>query len=463
MLAPTMLTTFLGCLVALAWDLQVVQGSRKPPRDRERDPLAEKVLEHERLCLETLGNRHGEVVKIDEKGVFSERHAATLRAMEVGAPVIWRAALSFGPWADCADFLVRLDEPSKRWAWAYEPWAAKLSHIPMPSHVLQLCLQADMLAAIQGSAPRHGHLMLGGVATGDDTALLNGSDRYTVFRLDDFRHYSSRAARRFEAFVVGPQPDLSPEPCAACGSCHWLDACERHWRACDHLCRVADITKVQMRHLTTSSVTTMAELAGLASDRGPSRSVRVPGISAGVLASLSQQAQLQKRSEELHTIIYELLPPEPGRGLHRLPPPDPGDLYFGFEGDPLHPGGLEYLCGVLWQDGNDTRSHAFWAHDRAQEKHAFKALMAFLRGHFQEHPRAHLYHYGPYEKAALRRLASMHAVCEDQMDELLRRNVMVDLHRTVRETLRVGEESYSIRRLRRLYMEPNRLEMDHRR
>src|SRR4051812_14437743 len=62
------------------------------------------------------------------------------------------------------------------------------------------------------------------------------------------------------------------------------------------------------------------------------------------------------------------------------------------------------------------------------------------------------YHYAPYEKTALRRLASMHATAEGAVDELLRSNRMVDLYRVMREAVRVGEPSYSIKSLERFYM-----------
>ena len=67
-------------------------------------------------------------------------------------------------------------------------------------------------------------------------------------------------------------------------------------------------------------------------------------------------------------------------------------------------------------------------------------------------PAAHLYHYAPYEKTALRRLASMHATAETAVDEILRTNRMVDLYRVVREGIRVGEPAYSIKNLERFYM-----------
>src|SRR3954468_24803968 len=130
----------------------------------------------------------------------------------------------------------------------------------------------------------------------------------------------------------------------------------------------------------------------------------------------------------------------------------------------MHPGGLEYLCGVLWRaapgetegepvpDRPELRFQAFWAHDRVQEKRAFAEVMTFLMGRLGRAPGAHLYHYPPYEKTALHRLASMHATAEGAVDELLRSNRMVDLYRVVAEAVRVREPSYSIKSLERFYM-----------
>ena len=192
--------------------------------------------------------------------------------------------------------------------------------------------------------------------------------------------------------------------------------------------------------------------------------VGIPGVAPETLARLAQQARLQKQSAASGLSTFEILPHQPGLGFDKLPLADTNDLFFDFEGDPMYPGGLEYLCGVLWQaavgeeEGDPVSGHpnlrfrAFWAHDRMQEKHAFAELMAFLMARLARSPSAHLYHYAPYEKTALRRLASMHATAETAVDELLRTNRMVDLFRVVREGVRVGEPSYSIKNLERFYM-----------
>jgi RNase_H superfamily len=229
------------------------------------------------------------------------------------------------------------------------------------------------------------------------------------------------------------------------------------WEEADHLCRVADITKRQTRYLTEAGVSTLSKLASL-------KTARVAGMAPEILFRLKQQARLQKQTATSGLSFYEILPPQPGLGFDKLPLADAGDLFFDFEGDPMYPGGLEYLCGVLWQATSDEeesepvpgrpdlRFRAFWAHDRVEEKHAFAELMAFLMARLARSPGAHLYHYAPYEKTALRRLASMHATAETAVDELLRTNRMVDLYRVVRESVRVGEPGYSIKNLERFYM-----------
>ncbi len=378
------------------------------------------------------------------------RFAATVDAMERGAPLIYQAALTVGSWLGYADFLVRVEHDCPRWAWSYEPWDAKLARTARPEHVLQIALYGDLLGTVQGRAAYQGSLMLG-------TGELETPYKIENFPLDEIRYYVRRAARRLEAFATDLPTGLMPEPCGYCSKCDWSAACEARWEKVDHLCRVADITKKQTQRLVEAGVSTASMLANL-------KGARIVGIAPDTLVRLSQQARLQKQSAETGLGALEIIPHQPGLGFDRLPLADAGDLFFDFEGDPMHPGGLEYLCGVLWRAETDheegepvpghpnLRFREFWAHDRVQEKHAFAELMAFLLQRLARSLNAHLYHYAPYEKTALRRLASMHATAETAVDEILRTNRMVDLYRVVREGVRIGEASYSIKNLERFYM-----------
>jgi len=66
-------------------------------------------------------------------------------------------------------------------------------------------------------------------------------------------------------------------------------------------------------------------------------------------------------------------------------------------------------------------------------------------------PAIHIYHYAPYEPTALGRLMGRHGIREDDVDRLLRGDVLVDLYGVVRQGVRASVESYSIKRLEPLY------------
>ncbi|WP_154400627.1 TM0106 family RecB-like putative nuclease, partial [Bordetella pertussis] len=166
------------------------------------------------------------------------------------------------------------------------------------------------------------------------------------------------------------------------------------------------------------------------------------------------QAALQWRARVDGARHYELLAAqdEGPRGLARLPRPDPGDMFFDMEGDPLEDGGLEYLFGLYVIDDGAERFVPFWAHDRRQEKQAFEAFMDFVAERLRRHPDAHIYHYAPYEATALKKLMSLHGTREAEVDHLLRAGKLVDLYRVVREGLRISEPSYSIKYVERFYL-----------
>ena len=82
---------------------------------------------------------------------------------------------------------------------------------------------------------------------------------------------------------------------------------------------------------------------------------------------------------------YELLDPEPARGLQMLPEPDEGDVYLDFEGDPWAEGGAgrEYLAGIWTRQGEFVE---FWAHDFAEEGRLTTDLLDWLTERWARFP-----------------------------------------------------------------------------
>ena len=438
-LSASDLMKFQGCRHATTLDLEwldrageVVSDGFRPADDSDSaELLRKKGDEHERDFLAELKAAGVGVHEIETKRAsFDMAHAMTLDALRAGRPVIFQAALKGGLWAGYADFLERVERPSKLGAFSYEVIDTKLKRTPATSHVLQLALYSDLLANVQGVEPEHIHVVL-------------GDKRRATLRLTDYIHYARHLRRRLEEFVAAPAA-TRPEPVAACSLCRWREHCASEWDKTDSLTLVAGIRRSQRLKLEAAGVTTLAGLAR--------RKQAVPDLTPDMLGRLSDQARLQHARRQGGPATFELRTDvEPGKGFARMPKPSKGDLFFDMEGDPLVEGGLEYLFGIYDEAMGKGRFQAFWAHDADEERKATRAILQFFTDHLTAHPNAFIYHYNHYEPTALKRLAMRHGVGEAMLDELLRDRRFVDLYRVVQQGLITSEPGYSIKDLEAFY------------
>ncbi|MBA4057319.1 MAG: nuclease, partial [Marivirga sp.] len=169
--------------------------------------------------------------------------------------------------------------------------------------------------------------------------------------------------------------------------------------------------------------------------------------------------QLEGRTRD--QLLHELLPIEKDRGLNRLPEPNAGDIYFDIEGDAFYPnGGLEYMLGYAYKEKDGVVTYKKqWATSRLEEKRAFEAFMQFVFARWKQFPNLHIYHFAPYEPSAIKRLASVHAVFEQEVDELLRTERFVDLHAIFKEALLASVEHYSLKALEKFTKYTRKIEL----
>lgn len=225
--------------------------------------------------------------------------------------------------------------------------------------------------------------------------------------------------------------------------------CDLRRRADDHLCLVASISKVQINELHSHGVNTVANLA-----QTPVPLTWKP--ERGALHSyerVREQARIQMEGREAKAILYEVLPRLPGFGLSCLLTPSVGDIFFDIEGDPfVGEHGLEYLFGYCFSDqSGEMRYVGEWALSREQEKVIFERFIDFVIERLAAFPDLHVYHYAPYEPAALKHLTGRYGTRADEVDRMLRSHLFVDLYGIVKNSIRASVESYSIKRLEPLY------------
>ena len=368
---------------------------------------------------------------------YREAEARTLAAMRSGAKIIYQATFFDGQFLGHADFLQRVESASDLGAWSYEVVDAKLALSSKPYFIIQLCNYSEHLARLQGRMPERGHIVLG-----------NGEKQ--SYALHDYLAFYRHLKARYLAFVseaLGAERDAAreyPRSCHYCMVCPWNDSCEAKRADDDHLSIVAGMRRDQIAKLEDAGITTVAACA--------QAETRPVGLNPDTFAKLRKQAHLQVRSRELDAPVFELIPHDPRVGFGLLPEPSPGDIYFDMEGDPMYePGrGLEYLFGS-WLPIEPEKFKAFWGLDRANEKDAFEQFIDCVLARRRQYPALHVYHYANYEKAALRRLSQEHSTRGDEVDDLLRAEVFVDLYAVIRQAVMIGEDSYSIKRLERFY------------
>ena len=428
---------------------------RVPPVVEPDDPTQRRAgelgTEHERRALADYRLRHpGSVVEIEAVVSSDDRALAgavrqTVAALtDPGVSVLYQAAFADGDFVGFADFLVR--EPDGAW----RVQDTKLARHARVTALMQLAAYVDQLDRL--SVPRS-----------DGVDLLLGDGTTSVHSVDDLLPVFGVRRGRLRALIADREIHRGADGAAiawgdergelrvtACGRCA---ICEAEAVAARDVLLVAGMRPVHRERLRAAGIGTIDALADGST---------APGIRPEVFASLRTQARLQLASPAglgqeppqggPAVPAYEVVLPA---ALAALPRRDDGDLFFDFEGDPLHTEGdgrwwgLDYLFG--WCD-RDCEYSTLWAHDFAQEKAALEAFIDMVTLRRRTSPGMHIYHYAPYEPTHLLTMAARHGTREAEVDALLRAGVFVDLYPVVRRALRVGSRSYSIKKLEPLYM-----------
>ncbi len=365
-----------------------------------------------------------------------------IHAFETGADVLYQPTFHEPPTPErpgfigFADFILRNDQG------AYEVYDTKLARHAKISALLQLAAYAEQMQAHEIPTGEQVHLVLG-----DRTTTTHDlADIASVYRMQraELERVIAERMQEHEELQWG-DPRYS-----SCGRCA---ICQTQVQQHRDLVLVAGMRLDQRTKLIRQGVRTIDDLAD--------RTAAVPGMSRSTQERLVRQARLQTETEAEQRASqakkstakprFELHDP---RALDAIPVPDPGDVFFDFEGDPLHTEdgvhwGLDYLFGLVDDRADFT---AFWAHTIRDERQALIDFLAFIKERRAQHPGMHVYHYAAYERTHLLSLAARHGVGEDDVDDLLRAGVLVDLYPIVRKALVVGSRSYSIKKLEPLYM-----------
>ena len=459
-LSPTDLANHLACR-HLSWlNYHALHGGPKPSKSEDElaDILRQYGEEHEQKYLKELSDTVAElgqgVIDLDAERddanpyaieTLRDRAQQTKAALAAGGNVLYQPTFfreddNGIAWVGRADFLVPVESLT------FEPEDTKLARIAKVNAILQLCSYAEHLGKIQDKDPEYIHVVTGSVEEGKVSV-----------RLDEVSAYYRRIKTDLEhAVLEGFTGPSEPIPVDFCTICRWNKDCNRTWREMDHLSFVAGLTNAHRETLVEAGLNTLAELATSSDD------LVIEDLETDTLRKLQAQARLQFDARTRKVLDpnalpgYEfLLPAREWRGFNLLPEPNPGDLFYDIEGHPYRGDeGLEYLHGFAWKNDDGTTEYkAIWAHSPHDERVALIELVEFISNRRKQpgFENMRVYHFGHYEPTTLTRLAARHGACETELAALLREHVFVDLQKVVTQSMRIGVESYSIKKLEQLY------------
>ena len=462
-LSPSDLSNHLACPHLSQLNYRTMNGGPKPPKDDDEltEILQKYGAEHENRYLLALQQQlaESEKVVIDLDAQREASGPYTTADLRTRATDVEKAFMS-GPnalyqptffqlegavgWIGRADFLIPQQSPSALGDYSFEPYDTKLARIAKVNALIQLCSYAEQIAAIQGKDPEEVHIVTGSSKEGTVSVRLSEVSAY-------FRHVKQSFQ---QSLMEGFADSSEPAPVEHCSICRWSRVCSKYWRNNDDVTFVAGVTKSYREVLRAEGVTSLLDLA---SATNPPEHLRPEAFER-----LHMQAQLQLRSREAKqsdpsaTPLYEFIRPvKERRGFNLLPEPTPGDIFYDIEGHPYRgQEGLEYLHGLAWVDAHGTHQYtAIWAHDEESERLALQQVIDFFYERINDPggDELRIYHFGHYEPSALRRLATRYATYETKLERLFRESRFVDLSRVVAHSMRIGVESYSIKKLEDLY------------
>ncbi len=427
------LVNYLGCHHLTQQDLKVLNGKlSKPEWNQPALVLLQQLgIEHEAAYFDFL-ERSGFSVKILPEYASSND---SIEAMKEGYDIIAQARLELGNWMGYADILRKVSGESKFGNYYYQVEDTKLAQVTKAGTLLQLCLYTEILNQIQGA----------------DATTMKVVKPGNPFEIEEFNYWEFDAYFRliknqFENTLKLGMQDSYPEPVAKCNTCAWWKTCNDQWHLDDHLSLVAGLQTTHRKELESQEINTLEQYA-----HEPTSFRKKPKQgSIQTFEKLHGQAKVQLEGRLKNKPIHHLLPIEPERGFNRLPEPNAGDIYFDFEGEHFYEdGGLEYLFGFVFKDSksNKLQYEGYWALNRVEEKKAFMRFIEFLVARWNQYPDFYIYHYAPYEPAAIKRLAQRHAVYENEVDNILRSQRFIDLYRVIKEGLQASVEQYSLKDL----------------
>ena len=449
-ITPTQISLFAISELAAQLEELVIRkrfSDKIPAKSELEKQLIKDGERHERLLIKRFVEENKTVAKI---GDFPENQKieATLNAMKNKSEYIYQAALENSDMKGSADVLKRINQPSRLGDWSYIPIECKLSSKSKTTFIIQSCAYCDLLESIQGTRANNFELYLGGM-------------NFEKFETKKYWNWYFSIKQRYKKFLTDFNEEISPELMPGIHG-KWSDYINEKLKERRDLILVAGMTKSQRKKLINNDIKTIEDFAFIK----PENKIFVS--KKDTLRNLHNQAKVQllKKSSDGKPNFAprnwsEINSDNTKNNI--LPLKNKGDIWFDMEGfhDSVTGIKLEYLFGACFENNGKIEFEKWWAHNHPQEEKAFEDWVNWVEDRRKKYPELHIYHYGNYEKDAMRKLQQKHpnSPAVGKIDDWLRDGLLIDLLIIFKNAIFLGEDSYSIKKVEKLYKEKRKTEI----
>ncbi len=450
-ITPTQISLFAISELAAQLEELVIRKrftGKIPPKSELEKQLIKDGERHERILLESLADENNNIVNIGDFPA-NQRFKETINSMKKKVAYIYQGSLKNSEIKGSADVLKRTNKPSRLGDWSYIPIECKLSSKSKTTFIIQSCAYCDLLESIQGIKANYFELYLGG-------------KNFAKFETKKYWNWYSLLKKRYKDFIANFDEQI--EPFLTPGD-HgkWTDYVNEKLKTKRDLILVAGMTQSQRSKLIKNGIKTIDEFAALKSKN------KIFISKKDTLRNLYQQSKVQvlpKLTDDrpnLEPRIWSELKKDNNNIKNILPLKNDGDIWFDMEGfhDSVTGIKLEYLFGACYSKNGKIKFEKWWAHDHQEEGESFEQWATWVEERRINYPELHIYHYGNYEKDAMRKLQQKHpnSNAVGVINNWLRDGLLIDLLPIVKNAIFLGEESYSIKKVEKLYREKRKTEI----
>ena len=329
----------------------------------------------------------------------AEKTQALLRA---GEERVYQAVITFNDLLGIPDFLEKSGEKSSFGDYSYSVVDIKTGLSVKRKYIAQVVFYSYILSKIQGVLPKKAFLIL-------------GDESRREVKISEHIGWFMESLAEIRKIAGGKE--IQPSRVAECPNCRWHDFCFDLLLKRRDISLLYKVSREEMEEMKVNGISSLDDVASIDVEK-------YAGIT-GIAVTKIKKWKLQAKSwvENRPVVAGQIDFPE-----------KKVEIFLDFESEDA----THYLIGLLVRDGNE-KPVQFVAHKREDEKKAWEEFLDFMQN---QHDFV-VYHYGPYDRRALRQLSDRYGIPKKLEKQIF--GSLFDLLKVFHDKVMLPTWSYSLK------------------